>query len=225
VVRKTKGGEEMNPMTRQQYDKLKALILNGHKVCVFCDDLSGEVIQWGSEDNNSPDPAKFVDFLHPVHWFRVFDSGRTIEADPKGSQWHLLDEYMDRIISGEVRFMVFTDDPSPVELAQFLAEGTRQVGKPYGWGAILGFGLAKLFKDTFIGAIWRNNQWNTPWCDRNDPVCSQGVKLQDDNTVRLFYLYADLNWKNATPQALLDICIKKNTKLVVDSFAWAKLTA
>jgi hypothetical protein len=212
------------PMTRLQYEKLTAMIYNGCKVCVLTDDITGEIIQYGDEDNNSPDKSGFVDFLHPVHWLRMFAGGRTIEANPSGSQWHLWTEYMDRIISGAVRVLVFTDEPSPVELAQILLEGERQVGKPYGWGAILGCAVEKIFRDTFIGKWWRDNKWNAPWCDRNSPYCSQGVKLQDDNTIRMHELYGDLNWQNATPQALLDEHVKKGTKLIVDSFQFAKIS-
>lgn len=218
------------PMTKNQYNKLATIVDQnpGCKILVCeYDNVIDNGIEWGSEDNGSPDPNKFVDFIHPIHALRYFGLGHeaTIEADPSGSQWHIFSEYMDRIISGVVRLLIFTDDPSPVEFAAIQSEGERQVGKAYGWGAIIGFGVAKLFENTFIGTWWRNNKWETPWCDRNSPVCSQGVKLQDDNTTRLYHLYEDLFWKNASPQKLLDEQFAKKTKLVLDSFAFAKLTA
>lgn len=197
----------------------------GDRVFVLTDDLSAEIIEWGSQDNSSIDPNGFVPFLHPAHAFRYLGLGRgaTVEADPKGTQWHLIEEYMDRVISGKVRLVVFRhEDLTMEEFENIKAEAERQIGKVYGWGAILGYGLVKIFRDTIIGKWWREAKWNTPFCNRNDPVCSQGVKLQDDNCKRFYEQLKDLKWENASPQALLNCYVRNGVPMVLDSFKWAK---
>ena len=212
-------------MSNEQWVKFCQSLTYGDICHVFDDDFTSELIEFGSSDKLSPDPYKFTEFLQPCHTFRYFGLGRgaTVEADPKGSQWHTIDEYKDRVCSGKTRIIVDRHIDLTVDEFNYIkAEAERQVGKPYGWGAIIGTGLYRLVRDTFIGGWVRSWKWNTPFCDRNSPVCSQGVRLQEDN-VRRFYntLYKLSNWKDNTPQRLLDE-IPAVTKRILDTQRIAK---
>jgi hypothetical protein len=213
------------PMSKDKWITFAKELKYGDIPFVITDDLTAEIIEWGSENNSSVDPNGFVPFLHPAHAFRYLGLGRgaTVEADPKGTQWHLIEEYMDRVISGKVRLVVFRhEDLTMEEFENIKTEAERQVGKPYGWGAIIGCGLVKLFRDTIIGKWWREAKWSAPWCDRNAPYCSQGVMLQERNVKRFFELFKGEDWTYDTPQALLNIFVKKEIPMVLDSFKWAK---
>ena len=171
-------------------------------------DVSGEVIMFFSEDDKYPDPKHPGKFVHPAHSFRYFGLGRgaTVEADPKGTQWHLIDEYRDRVMAGDVRLIVHRHmDLTLDEFAKMKQSAELQIKRPYGWGAILGFGLVRIFQNTFVGNIWRALKWNTPFCSADNPVCSQGVRLQKD-AVPNFKLVMDAvsKWEDNTPQMLLD---------------------
>lgn len=180
----------------------------GDIIFIFCDDISGDAIEWASADDQTPDPLKIVSFLHPAHVFRYYGLGRgaTIEASPAGSAWHIIDEYRDRAIAGDVRLIVFRhNDLTVADFEKIKTEGERQVGKPYGWGAILSYGFYGLVRETFIGAIIRAAKWQTPFCDRNAPVCSQGVRLQEDTIKRFYDTLIKLSaWQDNTPQKLLN---------------------
>ena len=214
------------PMTKEKWIELATGLKYGDMIFVLTDDLSGEVIEWGSADNGSPDPNGFTPFLCPAHVFRYLGLGRgaTVEADPKGTSWHLIDEYRDRVISGAVRLIIIRHEDLTVgEFESIKAECERQVGKPYGWGAIIGFGLVKIFRETFIGNIWRWFKWQTPFCDRNAPVCSQGVLLQENTVKRFLDMFSFLKVDNATPQADLDAFLKVKLPIVIDSFKIASI--
>jgi hypothetical protein len=213
------------PMTLDQWIAFGKALKYGDEIAVLTEDITGNVIMWGSEDNKSPDPFKFVDYLHPVHTMRYLGLGRgaTVEADPKGTQYHVIDEYRDRVMSGAVRLIVNRHlDLTVNEFESIKTEAERQIGKPYGWGAILGFGLYRLFRDTPIGSLWRAAKWQTPWCDRNSPVCSQGVREQED-TVKRFYsvLIALSTWQQNTPQRRFDETCAVTAR-IMDTFLIAK---
>ena len=195
-------------MTLDQWIEFAKSLKYGDECHVFADDVSGEVIEAVSSNNLTLDPLNVVPFLHPVHTFRYFGmgDGRTVEADPKGSQWHHIDEYRDRVIAGDVRIVVFRHVDLTIERFEKLkSEAEHQVGKPYGWGALLGFFLVKIIWNTPLGTIWRDNKWQTPWCDRNNPVCSQGVRLQKDNILEYYEVMKKLSvWQDNTPQRTLN---------------------
>ena len=196
------------PMTLQQWIFFATNLKYGDMLFVFDTDFTGALIEWGSGDNSSPDIFGYMDYLHPVHAFRYLGLGRgaTVEADPQGSKYHLIDEYRDRVISGKTRIIVNRHiDLSVEEFNYIKAEADSQVGKPYGFGAILGFGLYRLFRDTFIGGWIRAAKWQTPFCDRNAPVCSQGVRLQEDNVKRFYNNLIKLStWEKSSPQVLFE---------------------
>lgn len=212
-------------MSLEQWKKFTTSLKYGDICSVFCDDISGKLIEFGSAENKSIDPFGFEKFLHPVHSFRYLGlgTGLTIEADPKGTQRHTIDEYRDRVMSGDTRIIV--DRHNYLTLNEFnyiKAECDRQVGKPYGWGAIIGTGLYRFFRDNFIGGWIRAWKWNTPFCDRNNPVCSQGVRLQEDNVKRFFdVLYPISKWQDNTPQRLLDEQPNVSER-VIDTFLIAR---
>ena len=212
-------------MSKDHWIRFCLSLKYGDELAVFCDDTSGEIIEFGSSDNKSPDPLKFVDYLHPVHTFRYLGLGRgaTVEADPKGSQYHLIDEYRDRVMKGDTRIIVNRHmDLSIAEFEAIKSEADRQVGKPYGWGGILGVGLYRLVRDTFIGGLVRSWKWNTPFCDRNSPFCSQGVRLQENNVKRFFDVLDKIStWQNNTPQQRFDETTKLTLR-VLDTFRIAK---
>lgn len=213
------------PMTKEKWIALATSLKYGDTVFVFTDDITGELIEFGSANNATPDPNGFTPFLNPAHVFRYLGLGRgaTVEADPKGTQWHLIDEYRDRVISGAVRLVVIRHEDLTVnEFESIKTECERQVGKSYGWGAIIGFGLVKLFRDTFVGNIWRWFKWQTPFCDRNAPVCSQGWLLQENTVKRFLYMFSFLKVDNCTPQTALDATQKVKLPIVLDSFKIAK---
>jgi hypothetical protein len=213
------------PMTKPQWIAFAQSLKYGDILFVLTDDITAEIIEWGSKDNASIDVNGFTDFLHPAHAFRYLGLGRgaTVEADPKGTQWHLIEEYMDRVISGAVRLIVLRHEDLAVnEFEKIKAECERQIGKPYGWGAVLGCGLVKLFRDTFIGNLWRWAKWQAPWCSRNAPYCSQGVILQENTVQRFFLAYGQPDYTYFTPQVLLNTLIKAGVLLALDSFKWAK---
>jgi len=213
------------PMTLEKWISMCKSFKYGDIIHVFCDDITGNLIKWGSEDNALEDIHGFIDFLHPVHTFRYLGLGRgaTVEADPKGTQWHLIDEYRDRVIAGQVRLIVTRHDDLTVnEFENIKSEAERQVGKPYGWGAVIGDGLYDLVRNTFIGKWFRDAKWDYYlWCDRNSPYCSQGVRLQE-NTIKRFYdELSGTPWQQDTPQKLLEQLLPI-TDYVIDSFQIAK---
>lgn len=208
----------MENSKNEQMPKIKMLLQSwiefgksvqpGDECHVFCDDVSGEIIQWASEEDVTKDPLGYVKYLHPVHSFRYFGegSGLLLEANPRGSVWTHLDDYRDRVMSGEVRIIIYRHpDITPEKLAKMKSEAERQAGHPYGWGALLGFGIRKLLWGTPIGAMWREYKWQTPWCSRNSPVCSQGVRMQKDNILEYYNVMKMLSkWQDNTPQRLFN---------------------
>jgi len=219
------GENPIIPMSKEKCIAFFKELKYGDIPFVITDDITAQIIEWGSENNESIDTNGFVSFLHPAHAFRYMGLGRgaTVEADPKGTQWHLIEEYMDRVINGTVRLVVFRHPDLTVEEFEYIkAEAERQIKKPYGWGAIIGCGLVKLFRDTFIGKWWRDAKWQAPWCSRDAPYCSQGVMLQERNVKRFFELFKDEDWTYDTPQALLNIFVRKGLTMALDSFEWAK---
>lgn len=209
------------PMTKEQWILFCKSLKYGDRLYVFTDDITGEIIETFSADKNSPDKHKFTKYLNPAHVFRYLGLGRgaTVEADPKGTQWHLIDEYRDRVMAGDVRIIVSRSaNLTMTEFENIKAEAERQIGKPYGWGAIIGFGLVKLFRETFIGNLWRWAKWQTPFCSRESPVCSQGLRLQDDNCSRFYVVLKKLSAYQAnTPQRNLDEIINISA-LIMDTF-------
>lgn len=195
-------------MTDEQWIKFATSLKYGDECHVFPDKWIDHVVEFGDSDDKSPDPFKFEKYLHPIHTFRYFGLGRgaTIEADPSGSKWHVIDEYRDRVKAGDVRIIVTRHPDLTVDdFSNFKAEGDRQINKPYGFGAIAGYALYRIVRDTFIGSLWRSLKWQTPWCDRNSPVCSQGVRLQKDNVKKYYDVMKKLSvWQDNTPQRFFD---------------------
>ena len=171
-------------------------------------DLSGKVIMFFSEDNGYADPKHAGEFVHPAHTFRYLGLGRgaTVEADPKGTQYHLIDEYRDRVMAGDVRLIVHRHlDLTVDDFDKIKQVCEMEIKRPYSWGAIIGFGLVRLFQNTFIGGIWRWAKWQTPFCSADNPVCSQGVRLQKNAVKRYFDVMQKLSdWTANTPQMCLD---------------------
>lgn len=216
--------EQIIPMSKDRCIGFFKELKYGDMPFVITDDITAELIEWGSEDDESVDYNGFSVFLHPAHAFRYIGLGRgaTVEADPKGTQWHLIEEYMDRMIKGTVRLVVFRhEDLTVTEFEKIKGEAERQIGKPYGWGAILGCAVVRIFRDTIFGKWWRDAKWQAPWCNRNAPYCSQGVLLQERTVQRFADALKDLDWTFATPQKLLNALVKAGVPMVLDSFKWA----
>ena len=212
-------------MSNEQWIRFATSLQTTDVLHVFDNDLSGELIEFGSADKLSPDPYKFVDFLQPVHTFSYFGLGRgaTVEADPKGTQWHVIDEYRDRVCSGKTRIIVDRHmDLEPLDINNIKMRTNMQIGKPYGWGMIIGTGLYRLVRDTFIGGWVRAWKWNTPFCSQNNPVCSQGVRLQREAVKKYYDVLNKLSkWENNTPQVVLNE-FPNISKRVMDTYRIAK---
>ena len=180
----------------------------GDEMHCLADDVSADVIETFSQDDKILDPKNPGKFLHPAHSFRYLGQGKglTAEADPKGTQYHVIDEYRDRVMAGHVRLVVYRhEDMTMNEFALMKQAVEMQIKRPYGWGAILGFGLARIFSNTPIGSLWRWAKWQTPFCSADNPVCSQGVRLQKDAIKRYFDVMQKLSdFSENTPQRLLD---------------------
>ena len=186
-------------MTKEQWIKFCKALQPGDVLFVESKDITAFAITLGTGNR---------DDIETAHSFQYVGNGQgvTIEADPKGTNWHHIDEYMDRTIAGKTRLIVCRPkDITVEELEQMKIEWKNLVGRPYGWGAIVGYGIYWFIKNTPIGALISAFKLANPLANPKTPVCSQAVYLAlkaHDLSART--IHKKLKFGDCTPEALLN---------------------
>lgn len=202
-------------MVNEQWIEFCKSLQPGDIIHVESDDFTGHAISFGTADGKGIDPA---------HSFQYVGDGvgKTIEADPKGTQWHIIDEYKNRALKGEVRLIVDRiRDLTVLDLSLMKDKWKELIGKPYGWSTIAGFAIYGIFnRFTPFGGLFRMFMKN-PLANKNSPVCSQSVYLSVTSIQRVAEYMSLLPFENATPNDLsawdLNFCDR-----VMDTYRIAK---
>lgn len=185
-------------LSDEQITKIFTSLQSADIIFVEAHNIVGGLISWGTGDNDN---------FNPCHVFQYVGEGvgKTIEADGKAINWHLIEEYRKSLKSGEQRMIVYRLKNLTVDKLELIKKAWKEdLGKKYNWWVISCFavwGLVRRF--TPFGGLF--GMIKNPAYTSNSMVCSQQV-IQSLRYVDEYYkmITADKPVSNMTPEEACD---------------------
>lgn len=179
----------------------------------------GTLIQWGTGNGNWLDPA------HAFQYVGGDGNGRTIEADGKAVNWHIIDEYRDKVMKGDNRLVVMEAKEALTvpELELIKKVWAEQHGKKYDIPALIGFGFYGIINRIFppLGGLMRKFMRN-PLAGKDMYVCSRQVRTSFKLVKRIYEVLTKGKFEESeTPESLCER-INLTHKLKMDTYRIAK---
>jgi len=199
---------EYRKLTREEWIKFATGLKYGDTIFVAANDLLGRAIQWGTEDNTGDG----IQVAH-VMSYEGLGIGQTREADGKKMcAKHLINEYMDRVMKGRARMIVYRAKGGLKGAEETCIKSFWDLHEKEDYNMLENVGFAiwglinKVNRD--LGA-WVAKTFTNPFYNGKNMVCSQTELLKHKNSEpdggRLYApIVKDIAMDKLTPEEYLD---------------------
>jgi len=189
-------------MSDEKITELFKSLMPADIIFVEADNIVGWLISFGTANDDTFKPCHAMQYIGD-------GTGKTIEADGKAINYHVIEEYRNSLKKGEQRLVVYRLKDLTVEELDLIKKAWKEdLGKSYNWAVIGLFSVwGVLRKVPLLGGLigmLPNVAYNS-----NSMVCSQQV-AQSLRYIDRYYkvITADKPVSNMTPEELSERIIR-----------------